>query len=165
MNRFRLDKVAARLGIGVGLLGFVVMFIGWNGAASTNSVAGQVPYLISGGLVGLGLVVIGAALILVETSREDREHLRHEIASLREALEGTAVASTNGRKAAPPPKPAEEPASGRGQYLAGDRSFHRPGCRLLEGREAQVERVTLELAAKRRLAPCRVCEPARSRQP
>jgi hypothetical protein len=158
VNRLKLDNVAARLGIGVAFVGFIVMFIGWNGAASTNSVAGQIPYLISGGLVGLGLVVIGAAIILVETSREDREALRKELESLRETLEGGVVASANGRKA--PPKPATEDApSGRGQFVAGERSFHRPGCRLLEGREAQVERVTLEIAAHRRLSPCRVCEP------
>ena len=162
MKRLRLDNVAARLGIGVALLGFVVMFIGWNGAASTNSVAGQIPYLISGGLVGLGLVVIGAAIIGVETSREDREALRKEVARLTEALEGSVVAATNGRKAAPKPA-AEEAPAGKGQFLAGERSFHRPGCRLLEGREGQVERVTLEIAAKRRLSPCRVCEPVRTK--
>ena len=149
MRRFRLDTIAARLGLGVTLVGFVVMFIGWNGAASTNSVAGQIPYLISGGLVGLGLVIVGAALIIVETSRDDREELRKAIREM------TAVQAP-----AEKPKPAAEPTSaGRGQFLAGERSFHRPGCRLLEGREGQVERVTLETAAKRRLSPCRVCDP------
>lgn len=54
------------LAFGVLLLvaGLVVVVIGWNGAAGTNVVSDQIPYLISGGLLGIGLTVIGAALYL-----------------------------------------------------------------------------------------------------
>jgi hypothetical protein len=47
-------------------LGFVAMVLGWVGAARTAREIEQIPYLISGGLVGLGLVVLGG-LLLVST--------------------------------------------------------------------------------------------------
>lgn len=46
------------------LLGFVVMLLGWFGAARTSREIEQIPYLISGGIVGLALVVLGGLLLL-----------------------------------------------------------------------------------------------------
>lgn len=43
--------------------GFVFMFFGWYGASRTARGIEQVPYLISGGLIGLGLVFVGALLL------------------------------------------------------------------------------------------------------
>lgn len=43
--------------------GFVVMFFGWYGASRTPREIEQVPYLISGGLIGLGLVFVGTMLL------------------------------------------------------------------------------------------------------
>lgn len=157
MRRFNFDKLAAKLGVGICLLGFAFMFFGWNGAASFDRISSQFPYLISGGLIGLGLVVLGAALIVVETSREERDRLTQELAELRTAIEQLgAVPSPNGQRRAP--APAEPEPTGRGPLVAGDRSYHRPTCRLLEGR-GDLPRVTAEEAAARRLARCRVCEP------
>lgn len=47
-------------------LGFVVMSLGWVGAARTAREIEQIPYLISGGLIGLALVLLGG-LLLVST--------------------------------------------------------------------------------------------------
>ena len=46
--------------------------------------------MISGGIAGLCLVVIGAALIVTDRSRADRAALQASIAELREALERAA---------------------------------------------------------------------------
>ena len=43
--------------------GFVVMFLGWYGAARSYPEVAQIPYIISGGFVGLGLVVLGGLLL------------------------------------------------------------------------------------------------------
>src|SRR3954451_20613960 len=43
-------------------LGLVLVFMGWWGAAHTPYNFEQVPYLISGGLLGLGLCLIGGFL-------------------------------------------------------------------------------------------------------
>ena len=43
--------------------GFVVMFLGWYGAARSYPEVAQIPYIISGGFVGLGLVILGGLLL------------------------------------------------------------------------------------------------------
>jgi hypothetical protein len=45
-------------------LGLVLVLIGYVGASGTTQLSSQVPYLISGGLLGLGCTVVGAALFL-----------------------------------------------------------------------------------------------------
>jgi hypothetical protein len=42
--------------------------------------------------------------------------------------------------------------------VAGEDSFHRTDCRLVEGRD-DLARVTLGVAVGRGLTPCRVCAP------
>jgi hypothetical protein len=54
-ERFLLSVAAALM-----VLGLAVILIGWAGAADATVVEEQVPYLISGGLFGLGLTIIGA---------------------------------------------------------------------------------------------------------
>jgi hypothetical protein len=158
MNRRRFDtsRLGARLGVTVCVLGLLLIFFGWNGAASVDRIQSQFPYLISGGIAGLALVVIGAALIIVETSRTEREALRKEIAGLREALGQTGLPGGNGAK----PQPS---TAGRAAFVAGQHSYHRPDCRLLEGR-GELPRVSAEDAADQGLAACRVCEPATARR-
>ena len=43
--------------------GFAFMLLGWWGAAHTHRQIEQIPYLISGGLVGLGMVLLGGLLL------------------------------------------------------------------------------------------------------
>jgi hypothetical protein len=45
------------------IVGFNFIVFGWVGAARTPREIEQIPYLISGGLVGLGLVFVGALLL------------------------------------------------------------------------------------------------------
>jgi hypothetical protein len=45
-------------------LGLVLVLIGYLGASGTTQLTSQVPYLISGGLLGLGCTIVGAALFL-----------------------------------------------------------------------------------------------------
>lgn len=49
--------------------GFVAMGIGWRVAARTLDVSIQVPAVISGGVGGLVLVVVGTALFVSQTGR------------------------------------------------------------------------------------------------
>lgn len=50
-------------GIGLAVAGFVLISFAWGQTASREAVALQIPYLISGGLTGLGLIVLGATTI------------------------------------------------------------------------------------------------------
>lgn len=51
-------------GILLPLLGLVAIFVGWWGASGSAYPAEQLPYVISGGILGMGLIVIGAALFV-----------------------------------------------------------------------------------------------------
>ena len=55
------------LGVVVG--GFVAIAIGWKVAARTLFVPSQIPALVSGGLTGVALVLIGAAFVTVQADR------------------------------------------------------------------------------------------------
>jgi hypothetical protein len=141
--------MGARLGVLVSLAGFVVLFLGWNGAASYNRVPAQMPYVISGGLAGLGLVVLGAAFIVVERSRAERAELRTMLQDLLAAVE------TRGAAVVPAVSGAEAPTDA---VVAGASSFHRSTCHLVEGRtEAAV--ITRDEAVDRGLTACRICKP------
>ena len=45
------------------LLGFAFMLLGWWGASHTHRQIEQIPYLISGGLIGFAMVVLGGLLL------------------------------------------------------------------------------------------------------
>ena len=60
------------------LIGFVAILLGWYGAAQTVVQQAQLSYLISGGILGLGLVITGALLLAsaVWTTQLDRTERR-----------------------------------------------------------------------------------------
>lgn len=81
-------------GVVLVVAGFVVMFLGWNNSANRDFVQGQVPYLISGGMIGLGLVGAGLTVVNVQARRADQAELLHRLEALLEArdAEGPQVA-------------------------------------------------------------------------
>jgi uncharacterized membrane protein len=145
--KHNLGQLGGQLGVGLCLLGFLVIFFGWNGAASTNDVRAQFPYLISGGLAGLAIVVVGAAMLVVQNQRTDRARIEAVLTKLAAAAELGGAAS-----------PAlAEPGLG-GYVMAGTSSYHQIGCRLPESRE-EAHVVPLEDVRTSGLEPCRVCRP------
>src|SRR5947209_6760078 len=120
-------------GGGLGLLvvaaGLLVIGIGWNGAAGAGgevngvpNLSAQLPWLLSGGILGLGLVVFGAALVIVHNARVDRARLETKLDELVDAVgnSGTTAAMVT-------------PSSAAGIFAAGGSSYHRPDCRLVAG--------------------------------
>lgn len=156
----RWDRFGSRLGVGLAMFGFVLIFLGWNGAASVDRVPSQFPYLISGGVAGLGLVIVGAVLMLVQAGREDRARLRADLDRLRETVEKLQVAQgsatttgSSSRSSAP-----------SGSVAIGPTSYHRPDCRLLEGRD-ELPMLSVAAAAEQGLEACRVCNPTTGKRP
>ncbi|HEY3239500.1 MAG TPA: hypothetical protein VGL92_08055 [Acidimicrobiia bacterium] len=143
--KLRLNKVGGQLGILFCLAGLVLIWTGWNGAASYNFLPRQFPYLISGGIAGLALVVIGVGLMVIQSARADRVQLEANLAELRKILDRmTGNPSGNGA----------EPSGT--MVVAGPNAYHRPGCRLVEGREG-LKSMTEDAARAAGLSPCRTC--------
>jgi len=141
-------------GIGLGLvaLGLLVVALGWNGAAGIADLRAQTPYLLSGGFLGVGLVVFGAALMTAHYHRRDRVHLEGTL----DRLVGAVDASRPLTAGTATPRTA--PADAAGLVAAGSASYHVPTCRLVEGRADTTYLLPAE-AVSNGLLPCRVCKP------
>jgi hypothetical protein len=149
-------KLGGQLGMGCIAVGILLIGLGWNGAAGVDFVAGQIPYLLSGAALGLALVAVGSTLIVVENSRRDRSLVETQLRELNTALGRLTVLlgepqTGNGRASAARAATAEQVVMGRSSY-------HRAGCRLVEGKDLPTG--TVELAQHEGLRPCRVCKPA-----
>lgn len=158
IDRFRglWANLAGKLGLGFCLAGFIAIFLGWNGAASYDRVPSQFPWLISGGLTGVALTMIGASLIVVENNRRDRAVLKASLDEIRILLEHSpGVPSANGGFAPPTVKAVAVPADA---VVAGSSSYHDPTCRLVADRP-DLEVITTDEAEARDLTPCRICTP------
>ncbi len=63
------SKSTTYLSVGMMAIGFLVMVLGWNGAANVACVDCQIPYLLSAGLPGLALVGGGLTLAIIQEMR------------------------------------------------------------------------------------------------
>lgn len=140
-----------RLGLAVMAGGLLVIGFGWYGISGrgaqvdgSTDVRAQLPYLVSGGFLGLALVVIGAAVFVAHTTRLERARA--------DALLEARFAFLAGGLGLP----VTPPAAAAGLVVAGNAAYHRPDCRLVDGRDGQ-EYVTVEAAETNGLRPCRIC--------
>lgn len=81
-----LSPVPTYLGVAVTVLGFVLILIAWGQTAGETNVALQVPYLISAGLTGLGLVMVGVTTVSVAAKRRDAVLREQQTELLADAL-------------------------------------------------------------------------------
>ena len=92
------DASAIWTGIGFIVAGFVLIAVAWAGAAGHLLVSLQVPYLISGGLGGVGLIVVGGLVVVVTVVRQAADQRARQTQTLIDA-----VRALNERMAEPPP--------------------------------------------------------------
>jgi hypothetical protein len=135
-------------------LGLIVVLLGYWGAARTPFLFEQVPYLISGGLFGLGLVFLGSFFYfthwLTQLVKEHRiqsvamvealQRLQDEVARGRDGQVGTVAAAALG--------PDGLVATARGTMA------HRPDCVVVAGK-----RDLHEVTPADGLLSCKLCEP------
>src|SRR5687767_11067835 len=91
--RLRWNQLGGQAGIALCLIGLFLIFLGWNGAASYDRVQSQFPYLISGGIAGLALVIMGAALMVVQSLRQDRAALIDAMSEMQLRPDGASPSS------------------------------------------------------------------------
>jgi len=143
-----LGKFGGTYGVVLVAIGLLIVGLAWNGAAGLPATPAQMPYVITGLGFGLTLSFMGAAMMIVQSHREDRARLEAKLDELIDA-----VGRGGGLGGA-----ANAPRDLTGLVVAGSASYHVPGCRLVDGRE-EVSYLTPEEAQARFLAPCRVCQP------
>jgi hypothetical protein len=80
------STVPTYVGVVVALVGFALIAIGWAKVAGLVDVWRQMPYLLSAGLPGLGLVMTGLVIINVSARRQDAAARGRQTAMLAEAL-------------------------------------------------------------------------------
>jgi hypothetical protein len=143
-------------------MGIAVIILGWAGAAHGRVDQQQIPYLISGGILGLALVIIGcffywahwlyriydqADLQHQETMREQAEFHRQLLA----AVGGGRVAAADLGTTAVPAAGASYVATPTGSNV------HLPDCAIVANRSDGLRQVSRVEAEK--MKPCRICEP------
>src|SRR3954454_9601996 len=137
-------------------LGIVAIMLGWYGVAHTKYQYNQRPYVVSGGLLGLGLVFLGGFLYfgawLAKVANEQRESARQmadtilvlaDLVSRQSGVGASAVEATMADPGAVP-------------VLAGAGStVHRRDCPLIAPRDD----LHVLTGAEPDLGTCRVCRP------
>lgn len=150
--------------------GLLCILVGWVGTSRTVLVAGQIPYLVSGGLLGLGLVFVGGFLyfghwvaVMARENRESAAADRRDMAALRDSIVDLADAmrrATAESHPIPPTEPeraeAAPPASSFSPVLvatANGTMAHRPSCAAVASRPVR------NVSESDGLKACGICRP------
>ena len=169
------------IGGALAVAGVIAVIVGWVGTSRTVLVAGQIPYVVSGGLLGLGLIFLGGFLyfghwmaLLVREGRERAAEDRNDLARLRDSLGEitrslAAVVEVMGSGAGAPVEAAYRPATGGATAPSGAGTaarpgvlvatpsgtmMHRPECPAVAGK-ASLREVSVDDG----LRPCGICRP------
>ncbi|HEX3794100.1 MAG TPA: hypothetical protein VHV57_06340 [Acidimicrobiales bacterium] len=135
-------------------LGLVIILIGWYGSAHARVVQQQIPYLVSGGFIGLGCMVVGGLLYWGHWlyRQYDQAELHHEeqrilletlIRSISGGALGTATSTTAGSDL--------HFATPQGSV------YHQSGCPVIAHHATDLR--TLGPADLDTLRPCQICTP------
>src|SRR5437899_6431839 len=103
-------------------LGGLLVILGWFGASHTGRLFEQIPYMISGGLFGLVLVIAGSFSFfgywLARLVSDERQQ-SHQLIEALERIEGHLANGSNGAAKGTAPAPARAPlSSSRPEFVA-----------------------------------------------
>jgi hypothetical protein len=138
-------------------LGIVMVLLGWWGASHTVLLFEQIPYAISGGMLGLGFIVSGGFLyfaywltLLVRETRTERQDLQAVLLRMEELMQQQAQPITKRT-------PAGSVATYEGKLVATKTGtmIHRTDCVAVDGRD-NLRTVT---ATTKGLTACKLCDP------
>ena len=134
-------------GLAVCAAGFASIAIGWNGSARLTVVDQQFPFLLSGGVLGIALVLFGVGVLMLAQIKTERQKLARSlrgVGGVRPRVAERAVVDGG--------------ALDDGIVLAGPSTYHRAECALIRDRPG-LDPVTVEEARAQGLTECRVCRP------
>jgi hypothetical protein len=153
-------------------LGVVFILLGWYGAAHARVVQQQIPYMVSGGFIGLGCMVVGGLLYWghwlyrlydqKELHHEEELKVLHDLVSTLTAQGVGGGAHSAGPGGSPSLGDAPGPAAattGAGTLLATATGtvYHRAGCAVIAHHPEDVRVVGPANVGS--LQPCQICLP------
>jgi len=141
-------------------LGVLTILLGWYGIAHTRYQYNQMPYLISGGILGLALTFIGGFLYfgawLAKVAADQRDSAR-QLSDTMLVLADIVSRTSAGGATAPLEQAIADP--GAIPVLAGEgTTTHRRDCALIAHRDD----LRVLTGTEHGLATCRVCKPTLS---
>jgi hypothetical protein len=142
--------------------GALLMLMGYLGVSRESLPAKQIPYLVSGGIGGIFLAVLGAYFLGTQEMRNDSgrlDRLERMVEDLHSALltRADAPALQNGSSASAADTERTAPAR-KVVAVPGGQMFHRAECAMAAGKQAT--ELTPAAARKRGMRPCPTCAPA-----
>src|SRR4051794_9899716 len=135
-------------------LGVLLILLGWLGASRTILPFEQIPYLVSGGLLGIAFVIIGGFVyfgywqtLLVRDTRAERRELVDALYRIERLLAGGALITADG----------ELPAYDGTQLVATETGsmVHRQDCPVVLNRD----NLRFVTGDEPDLRPCSICDP------
>jgi hypothetical protein len=150
-------------------LGGILVILGWFGASHTGRLFEQIPYMISGGIFGLVLVVAGGFSYFgywLARLVSDERHQSHQLLEALERIEGHLANGSTAPARATASAPARAPLSStRPEFVATTSGslYHRRDCLVVADRPAQELRSVR--AGARGRSPCRICLPFEEGEP
>jgi hypothetical protein len=166
-GRFRLsggEQWLFVVGAAIVVGGLALILVAWVGTSRTVLVAGQIPYVVSGGLTGLGLIFLGgflyfghwqAALVKENRARADAD--RENLTLLRESIEELTTAIRISLTPTPGAAAVDVRTNGTSAQLvatANGSMMHRPDCVAVAGKNG-IRAVTEADGLK----ACGICRP------
>ena len=156
-NKMPVERMMAFIGAGLVGIGIPLIILGWYGAAHTPYTFEQIPYMISGGLLGLALTVLGGLFYFAYwMTRQVHETRRQSDQTEQVFRRMEAMMSSNGHGAAGEVT-SSSPAGEKAVFVTTARGsmFHRPECVVVKGR-TDIKRVSGD---EKNLKPCKICDP------
>jgi hypothetical protein len=128
--------------------GIVFVILGWYGTAYTNILTEQIPYLISGGLLGTALIIVAGFLASSASLERENRELRRDLVRAIGSMPSGGSNPGHGLSVAPS-------SDGQVFVVPGGQSFHVAGCPLVEGKNATT--LPLRKAIDQGYANCKLC--------
>ena len=142
-------------------LGVVVILIAWYGAAHASVVQQQIPYLVSGSFVGLGLMIVGGLMYWAHWLYRiyDQADLHHAERLVRDQQLFQLIEAALSGQTTPVPGAVAAVATGGRELVATatGTNVHRADCPVALRHPEGLQRLSADAAAGR--PPCRICRP------
>jgi hypothetical protein len=97
----RQTRLTRLVGLALCLGGFAAIAVGWAGAASKDCVPCQMPYLLSGGAAGIGLIAFGVGMMVLAQLRTEGRRLANRLEEWRSSAVATGSSTPPGNEELP----------------------------------------------------------------